>query len=310
MSVDEDTVLFLGGSSFLGLQTAQTLYYYFNIICTYNQSIAPKFFPEFNWFQLNFLENNDSLRLNLRRLIDKTNATFLINFTGVSSPLEAKIDRNKSKKVNDTANSIIAEICGDTDTIPIFISSDHVFNGLSGPYSEKETPEPIKNSVYGHQKLQAEQYYEKLENYAIVRISTTLGLNFHFQRPNFYSKAITKLSIGEPIIGATNKIRTITHCYNVAFLINKIIEAFNEKKIENGIYHVPGTLQSEYQTLLNIAESHHFDTSLVEKTQIDTDGDSYPLKLGLKSKQTVNKIQGKYLSLQEGLHLLNFEFQN
>ncbi len=310
MSDEEDTLLLLGGSSFLGMQTAQTLYYYFDIICTYNQSIAPKFFPEFNWFQLNFLENNDSFRLALRRLIDKTNATFLVNFAGVSSPLEAKNDTKKSKKINDTANSIIAEICGDTDTIPLFISSDHVFNGQDGPYSEEKIPEPLKKSVYGNQKFQAEKYYEKLENYAIVRSSTTLGLNFHFQKQNFYSKAITKLSIGENITGASNKIRTTTHCYNLAFLINKIVEAINEKKIDNGIFHVPGTLQSEYQTLQAIAESHNFDPSLVEEIQIDNDNESYPLKLGLKSSQTLDKVQGKYLTLQEGLHLLNFEFQN
>lgn len=310
MSEEEDTLLLLGGSSFLGLQTAQTLYYYFDIICTYNQSMAPRFFPEFNWYQLNFLENNQSIQLNLRRLIDKTNATFLINFASISTPLEAKKDQKKSKKINDSINSIIADICKDTDTIPIFISSDHVFSGKQGPYKEDDVPEPLKNSIYGHQKLRAESYYHKLENYAILRSSTTLGNSLHFQNQNFYSQALGKLAFGLPVTGASNKIRTATHCYNVAFLINKIIEAFNEKRIETGIYHVPGELQSEYQTLLKIAETHNFDPSLIEEIQIDTDNDSYPLNLGLDSEQTIKTVQGKYLTLEEGLKLLNFDFQH
>ena len=310
MSVDEDTVLLLGGSSFLGLQTAQTLFYNYDIICTYNQSIAPKFFPEFNWFQLDFLSKNDNIRLNLKRLIEKTNATFLVNFAGITTPLKAKSDPVVSKKLNESVNEIIANICAETDTIPIFISSDHVFNGEKGPYTEDILPNPLKNSIYGQQKMHAEQFYQQNENYAILRVSATLGINLHFQKENIYEKAVTNLTNGNKITGAENKIRTVSHCYNVAFLINKIIEAFNEKKIESGIFHVPGELISEYQLLLRIAETFDFDKSLIEKTEIDNDGESYPLQLGLDCKQTIHRLQGKFLTLAETLHLLHFDFLN
>ena len=307
---EENTVLLLGGSSFLGLQTAQTLFYYYNIICTYNQSIAPKFFPEFNWFQLNFLENKDFIRLNLDRLIEKTTATYLVNFAGISSPLQSKNDTKKSLKINESINSTITEVCEETDTIPIFISSDHVFDGQNGPYSEKDLPNPLKHSIYGQQKYHAEQMYQELENYAIIRISTTLGLNFRFQKQNIYEKTVSNLSKGKKMQGASNKLRTATHCYNVPFLINKIIESFEEKSIEKGIFHVPGFLISEYQLIKRIAETHNFDISLIEETTIDDDNESYPLKLGLESAKTLEILKGKYLSFEDGLSLLNFEYKS
>ena len=310
MSVDEDTILLLGGSSFLGLQTAQTLFYYFDIVCTYNQSIVPKFFPEFNWFQLNFSSKNESIKTNLKRLIEKTNTTFLVNFAGITTPLKAKNEQNLSQKINVLANQLIAQVCAETDTIPIFISTDHVFSGEEGPYSEEFDPNPLKNSVYGQQKKLAEKIYQQIENYAIIRVSTTLGLNLEFQKQNIYQKAVSNLSTGKKIAGAGNKIRTASHCYNVPFLINKIVEAFNEKRIENGIFHVPGELLTEYELLLKIADTFDFERSLIEKTQIDNNNDSYPLRLGLDSSKTIQKLHGKFLTLDESLKLLKFDFLN
>lgn len=310
MSDEENTVILLGGSSFLGLQTAQTLFYYFDIICTYYQSPCPKFFPEFNWFQINYLDEQEKIKKSLERLIERTTATYIVNFAGITTPLQAKQNPELSKKINEDINRIIAETCGETDTIPIFISSDHVFNGEKGPYSETDKPKPLKNSVYGNQKYNAERKYQELETFAIIRISTTLGINLNFQKQNIYEKVVSKLENGEKIAGATNKIRTASHCYNVAFLINKIIENFEQKNIDKGIFHVPGELLSEYELLKKIASTHNFDETLVKEIIIDNDSESYPLKLGLKSDETQKILGGKFLNLDESMSLLHFDYQN
>ena len=309
MSDEESKVILLGGSSFLGLQSAQTLFYYFNIICTYNQSPCAKFYPEFDWFQINFLEEDNKIEKNLLRLIERTTANYIVNFAGISKPNDAKSNPKVSKKINESVNKIITKSCAETDTIPIFISSDHVFNGEEGPYSELDEPNPLKNSIYGQQKYNAEKIYQEMENYAIIRLSTTLGINLYFQKQNIYEKALSKLEKGEKITGAGNKIRTASHCFNVPFVINKIIEAFEEKRIEKGIFHVPGQLLSEYELLQQIARTNNFNTSLIEEITIDNDNYSYPLKLGLKSEQTQKVLHGKYLSLKEALELLNFDYQ-
>src|SRR3970040_1750506 len=123
MPSDEKTILLLGGSSFLGLQTAETLYYFFDIICTYNQSSMPKFFPEFNWFQIDFLQSEKDLTMNLRRLLEKTGAKYVVNFVGISSPLEAKENKKISQPLNNHTNRLVAQICDKEHVVPIFISS-------------------------------------------------------------------------------------------------------------------------------------------------------------------------------------------
>ena len=85
----------------------------------------------------------------------------------------------------------------------------------------------------------------------------------NFQKQNIYQKTISKLEKREKIVGASNKLRTVSHCYNVPFLINKIIENFVQKNIEKGIFHEPGALLSEFDLLNKIATRKNFDDSLV-----------------------------------------------
>ena len=153
--------------------------------------------------------------------------------------------------------------------------------------------------------------YQKQEKYAILRVSTTIGSNFHFQKPNLYVKTLGTLQqkIKKEIHGATNKIRTATHCWNVAFAINKIIEGFDQERIERGIFHVPGELISEYELLKKIASTNNLDPDLIKGLEISEDDESYPLKLGLESKQTISTLKGRYLTLEEGLYQLNYENQ-
>ena len=308
MPSDEETLLLIGGSSFLGLHTAETLYYFFNIICTYNQSTTPKFFPEFNWYQLNFLQSTKDLKINFKRLIEKTGTKYLVNFAGISSPAEVKKKESMSETVNDKANEIIAKVCKELGVVPIFISSDHVFHGDNGPYDEKEQPDPLTNSVYGNQKYKAEQYYQTLEKYVILRSSTTLGIAFNSQKQNLFERTVTALSQGAFINGASNKIRTVSHYSNIPFIINKIVEGFEEDRLEKETFHLPGELISEYDLMKKIAVKNNYSEYLINETTNNDDNGSYPLQLGLKSEKTVKKLRGRYLTLDEGISLLSDNF--
>ena len=53
---------------------------------------------------------------------------------------------------------------------PVFISSDYVFDGKKGNYSEKDKPQPV--ITYGFQKLEVENYIQSnFEKYLIFRVS-------------------------------------------------------------------------------------------------------------------------------------------
>ena len=71
-------------------------------------------------------------------------------------------EKNKllCKKVNIQGTSNIAEYVKKNNVRLIYISTDYVFDGKKGNYSEIDSPNP--QSVYGKSKLSAEKVFEKL----------------------------------------------------------------------------------------------------------------------------------------------------
>ena len=60
-------------------------------------------------------------------------------------------------------------------TCVVFYSSDYVFDGRNGPYSEDDPPSPI--NVYGRAKLDAEELVRRAGNHIIVRTTAVFGWN-------------------------------------------------------------------------------------------------------------------------------------
>lgn len=88
------------------------------------------------------------------------------------------IDRNpnESSKVNVLASRDLVKEVVKLGKRIIFISSDNVFTGDSGRYSDSDTPVPV--SLYGQQKLTIEQEIISLSNnYAIVRLAKLIGFD-------------------------------------------------------------------------------------------------------------------------------------
>lgn len=88
-----------------------------------------------------------------RALIESHEPDIIINAAAFTAVDAAEQQRDVAMHVNATAPGILARAAGD---IPfIHLSTDYVFDGVQGPYSEAATCDP--HSVYGLSKLQGEQ---------------------------------------------------------------------------------------------------------------------------------------------------------
>ena len=73
-------------------------------------------------------------------------------FTNVDA---CELNPSLSQRVNVTAIENVARACQRGNAKLVSFSSDYVFDGAAGPYSESATPNPV--NVYGQHKLEAEQ---------------------------------------------------------------------------------------------------------------------------------------------------------
>lgn len=96
-------------------------------------------------------------------------------FTNVDTAETQRGNKNESCwqiNVSGTQNVVLA--CKKYKCKSIFISTDFIFDGKNGPYTENDKPEGSSKKIswYGLTKMEAEKICEKnLDNYLILRIS-------------------------------------------------------------------------------------------------------------------------------------------
>jgi dTDP-4-dehydrorhamnose reductase len=117
----------------------------------------------------------------------------------------------------------------------VYISTDYVFDGTSGPYSENSQTNPL--SIYGQHKLEVEKIIAStLTNYLILRITNVYGSEL--RNKNLLSRTIqdfknkNQISIKAPY----DQYSTPINAFDIA---RSLMLLLNDKK--NGIYHLSST---------------------------------------------------------------------
>jgi dTDP-4-dehydrorhamnose reductase len=117
----------------------------------------------------------------------------------------------------------------------VYISTDYVFDGTSGPYTEAGTINPL--SVYGQHKLEAEQHVQQsgLEH-IIIRITNVYG--DEARGKNFVSRIIDQCKANQTLTLKLPKDQyaTPTNAYDIARALALLI-----KDGQQGIFHISST---------------------------------------------------------------------
>ena len=145
----------------------------------------------------------------------------------------------------------VANACRKNKSKFVFISTEQVFNGNEepGPYSENATPKP--NTVYGLNKLEAENIINKLfDNQVwIVRFAWMFGMP---QRGcgmsgNIMWNTIEALIKNEKIYASPNEYRSVTYVEDVLKNMKKLLD------IPYGTYHFSALNElNRYETVKHI----------------------------------------------------------
>jgi dTDP-4-dehydrorhamnose reductase len=166
-------------------------------------------------------------------LIEDIEPTAIIHIAALSDANFCEKNKELSYLINVQATENLAGIASDFQIPFLFTSTDMVFDGKKGNYSEIDTPSPI--NTYGEHKTLAES---KL--LAIYPASLVVRLPLLFGHPdasskNYFSTFLQQLKQGAPQTLFTDEFRSICGAYSIADALLQFIGK------QQGILHLGGS---------------------------------------------------------------------
>lgn len=223
--------------------------------------------------------------LNTGTIFDRISAIepdIVINAAGMTSVDECEYKKDEAYLVNGISLREIARYCIKKKIKLIHVSTDYVFDGKVGNYSEDSIPNPI--NFYGLSKLIGDTYAISCDDSVVVRTSGVFGMSKNF--PIF---VLERLSKGE-------KVFTINGYYSPIFA--GILAAAIEKLLHTdykGLLNVAGERTSREIFAKRIADKFSLDRELI----VQSDGQiNFVAKRPFDSSLNIDKAQ----------KILNFDF--
>jgi dTDP-4-dehydrorhamnose reductase len=164
----------------------------------------------------------------------------------------------EADEINSQVPATLAEIAQSLGARLVYISTDAVFDGKSGNYSEIDIPNPLNE--YARSKLRGEQFVRQHPDAVIVRV-------------NIYGwNAQAKLSLAEWVLQELTAGRMVPGFTDVWFnpiLVNDLAETILSlaEKGSSGIYHAAGSQRvNKFEFAQRIARIFGFEPSNIRPT--------------------------------------------
>jgi len=174
---------------------------------------------------------------------------------------KCETERNWAWKANVEGTANVAEACAKMNVKLVYVSTDYVFDGKKGLYTEQDRPNPV--NYYGLTKLKGEEFVkERCKNHLIARTSVLFG--WHPWKKNFATWAIEALR-------CENRIDVVDDHFNSPTLADNLAEALLEmvEKDLSGTYHTAGSERiSRYEFVLKMAKVFDLDIDFVKSTKM------------------------------------------
>jgi dTDP-4-dehydrorhamnose reductase len=161
-------LLVTGASGFLGWNLCQLAQQQWDVYGTYFSKTVE--IPGVNLIKIDLRDFQE-----LQRLFSEIQPDAVIHTAAQSSPNYCQTYPEESHSINVIASCNLAGLSADYGIPCAFTSTDLVFDGLNAPYKETDPVSPV--SLYGQQKVQAEQgMLERYPKVAVCRMPLMFGI--------------------------------------------------------------------------------------------------------------------------------------
>jgi len=253
--------------------------------------------PE-HYFQLNLLDLES-----LEKLLGELSPDVIVHCAAEVNLDRCESDPAYADKIHRDVSAVLAA-CDPATTRVIYVSTDSVFDGKQGNYTEEDKTHPL--NYYAMSKFHGEEAVRKRgENYVILRTNI-----YGFKKNNgnsLFEWIAKKLSAGEGITGFDDLLFNPLYVGQLAQVIGDLIG----NKYSGTLNAACDEFVSKYKFAVDIAHEFGWDESLVAKGN----SDMFPAKLERPKNTTLNTsklntVVGYVPSLKGGLQQLHKDFQS
>jgi dTDP-4-dehydrorhamnose reductase len=214
-------------------------------------------FPDTNGFLYESMDFTDPLAV--KKTFETHRPDVVVHAGAMSNVDECELNHVLAYKTNVEGTSTMLLNAKEHKCFFVFISTDFIFDGARGMYSEEDMPGPV--NFYGKTKLDAEIAIKEYEyDWAIVRTVLVYGTPISAKQ-NILTIVKEKLEKGEEYSVVNDQVRTPTFVEDITQAIISIIE-----KKAKGVFHISGKdVLTPYDMACCVADFFGFNKSLIKK---------------------------------------------
>ncbi len=250
-------VLLTGASGFLGWNFSKFYQDQYDITGIYFRQ-QPKDLT-IRWQKLNLLETKT-----VRKVIEDAAPDIIVHLAAISDPNYCENHPALSHHINVYTTLEIAKAAATLNIPMIFSSTDLVFNGSSGEYTESDFCYPL--SQYGTQKQQAEEtLLSDFEQSYILRLPLMFGWTPDYTS-NFFTKSIADLQNGETVQAFTDEYRSMLSAEVastwIALMIDRLL--LPSTQTQRLMHTAAAKKYTRYEFMKQLASVFELDSNLLQ----------------------------------------------
>jgi dTDP-4-dehydrorhamnose reductase len=214
---------------------------------------------------LPFASMDVTVKAQVEEVVSQFRPTHIIHTAAMTNVDQCETDHEGALLLNRDAVQFLVDACEKYNVHLIHVSTDFIFDGEDGPYSEDAKANPV--NFYGETKRLAEEIVKKARcKWAILRTVLVYGVAHDYGRTNIVLWVRDSLQAGKVIKVVDDQFRTPTLAEDLAqgcWLA--------AKHDAEGIYHISGSeMLTPYDMALQVADYFSLDKSLIDKADGST----------------------------------------
>lgn len=195
----------------------------------------------------------------MAELVGRIRPDAIVHAAALTDVDACEADPGRAKLINAVATENLAALARKLDSRFVYISTDYVFDGERGDYTEADPPRPV--NAYGESKLLGEQGAQSGRPEALVIRTSIVGFNTR-PKTGQVEYVIQSLKRGVPFGRFSDQFWTPIYTADLSRLIFHLLD-----RDASGLFHVGGGEKvSRYEFARKVADAFSLPRELIRPT--------------------------------------------